>query len=99
MWILQRTYPQHDLLIEAAGARLNVVDLGQRDASAPSNCAGSWREFQPGSDAPAARRHVGPEIPVILIASVRAKKVASTPALRALMIEQALRNSASHGSS
>ena len=34
-WILQHTYPQHDLLIEAAGARLNVVDLRQHDASAP----------------------------------------------------------------
>jgi len=97
VWILRRSYPQHGLLIEVPGARLNVVDLGQRHASAPPivlvHGASSNLEVmrQPLGDLLARKYRV------VLIDrpghgfSTSAKKADSTPAVQALMIEQALR--------
>src|SRR5258708_2227607 len=35
VFVLQRTYPQQGRTIDVAGARLNVVELGSRDAAGP----------------------------------------------------------------
>jgi pimeloyl-ACP methyl ester carboxylesterase len=95
--LLQRAYPARGEMIDVAGARLHVVDLGPRDAAAPPivmiHGASSNLEAmrQPLGDR-LARTHR-----VILIdrpghgGSVRAREQDSTPAIQARMIDDALR--------
>jgi pimeloyl-ACP methyl ester carboxylesterase len=93
---LQRTFPQTGKQVEVRGARLNVVDLGQRDAPGPPivmiHGASSNLEVmrQPLGDRLAKNHRV------ILIDrpghgwSTRARLADSTPAIQARMIEEAL---------
>ncbi|WP_407177064.1 alpha/beta fold hydrolase [Bradyrhizobium sp. STM 3562] len=97
VWLLQQTYPQRGTIVDVGDARLNVVDLGPRDASAPPivmiHGASSNLEVmrRPLGDL-LARRHR-----VLLIDrpghgwSSRARAADSTPAIQARMIEQALK--------
>jgi pimeloyl-ACP methyl ester carboxylesterase len=94
--VLQRIYPAQGEMIEVAGARLNVVDIGPRDAAGPAlvmiHGASSNLEVmrQPLGDRLAGNHRV------ILIDrpghgwSTRAHPDDSTPAIQARMIEQAL---------
>ena len=96
VWILDRTYPQRGELVDVAGARLNVVDLGPRDVPTPPivmvHGASSNLEVmrQPLGDLLARKYRV------ILIDrpghgfSTRASRADSTPAIQARMVEQAL---------
>src|ERR1700680_2342517 len=93
---LQRAYPAQGRMIEVAGAKLNVVDLGPRDAAGPPvvmiHGASSNLEVR--------RRPLGDMLAknhrVILIDrpghgwSTRARTVDSTPAIQAGMIDEAL---------
>ena len=93
---VQRIYPAQGEMIEVAGATLNVVDIGLRDAPGPAvvliHGASSNLETmrQPLGDMLAARRRV------ILIDrpghgwSTRAREDDSTPAIQGGMIEEAL---------
>jgi pimeloyl-ACP methyl ester carboxylesterase len=93
---LQRSYPAQGRIIEVAGARLNVVDIGPRDAAGPPvvmiHGASSNLEAmrQPLGDM-IARTHR-----VILIDrpghgwSFRARLEDSTPAVQGRMIDEAL---------
>ncbi len=93
---VQRIYPAQGEMIEVAGATLNVVDIGPRDAPGPTvvliHGASSNLEAmrQPLGDMLAARRRV------ILIDrpghgwSTRAREDDSTPAIQGGMIEEAL---------
>ena len=93
---LQRLYPAQGEMIEVAGATLNVVDIGPRDASGPPivliHGASSNLETmrKPLGDILAARHRV------ILIDrpghgwSSRAREDDSTPAIQGKMIEQVL---------
>ncbi|MGO8911427.1 MAG: alpha/beta fold hydrolase [Bradyrhizobium sp.] len=93
---VQRIYPAQGEMIEVAGATLNVVDIGPRDAPGPAivliHGASSNLEAmrQPLGDMLAARRRV------ILIDrpghgwSTRAREDDSTPAIQGEMIEEAL---------
>src|ERR1700682_3306171 len=93
---VQRSYPAQGKMIEVAGAMLNVVDIGPRDAAGPPivmlHGASSNLEVmrQPLGDR-LARNHR-----VILIDrpghgwSTRARLEDSTPAIQGRMIEQAL---------
>lgn len=93
---VQRIYPAQGEMIEVAGATLNVVDIGPRDAPGPTvvliHGASSNLETmrQPLGDMLAARRRV------ILIDrpghgwSTRAREDNSTPAIQGGMIEEAL---------
>ena len=93
---VQRIYPAQGEMIEVAGATLNVVDIGPRDAPGPAivliHGASSNLEAmrQPLGDMLAARRRV------ILIDrpghgwSTRAREDNSTPAIQGEMIEEAL---------
>lgn len=93
---VQRIYPAQGEMIEVAGATLNVVDIGPRDAPGPAvvliHGASSNLETmrQPLGDMLAARRRV------ILIDrpghgwSTRARQDDSTPAIQGGMIEEAL---------
>src|SRR6202171_3024186 len=93
---VQRSYPAQGKMIEVAGARLNVVDIGPRDAAGPPvvmiHGASSNLEVmrQPLGDR-LARNHR-----VILIDrpghgwSTRALLADSTPAIQGRMIEEAL---------
>lgn len=95
--LLQRAYPARGEMIDVAGARLHVVDLGPRDAAAPPivmiHGASSNLETmrQPLGDRLAKTHRV------ILIdrpghgGSVRAREQDSTPAIQARMIDDALR--------
>jgi pimeloyl-ACP methyl ester carboxylesterase len=94
--LLQRAYPARGEMIDVAGARLHVVDLGPRDAAAPIvmiHGASSNLETmrQPLGDRLAKTHRV------ILIdrpghgGSVRAREQDSTPAIQARMIDDALR--------
>ncbi len=96
VWILHRTYPQHGDLIEVAGARLNVVDLGPRHRSAPPivmihGASSNLKVMRQPLGELLARRYR-----VILIDrpghgfSTRASKADSTPDIQARMIDQAL---------
>src|ERR1700720_4269503 len=93
---LQRAYPAQGKMIEVAGATLNVVDIGPRDAAGPPvvmiHGASSNLEVmrQPLGDR-LARNHR-----VILIDrpghgwSTRADPADSTPAIQSKMIDEAL---------
>jgi pimeloyl-ACP methyl ester carboxylesterase len=94
--ILQRTYPVQGKIIEVAGAKLNVVDIGPRDAAGPPvvmiHGASSNLEVmrQPLGDMLATNHRV------ILIDrpghgwSTRAEPADSTPAIQGRMIDEAL---------
>jgi pimeloyl-ACP methyl ester carboxylesterase len=93
---LQRVYPAQGRMIEVAGARLSVVDIGPRDAAGPPvvmiHGASSNMEVM--------RRPLGDMLAkdhrVILIDrpghgwSTRTRSVDSTPAIQAAMIDEAL---------
>jgi pimeloyl-ACP methyl ester carboxylesterase len=92
---LQRSYPPQGKTIEVAGARLNVVDLGPRDAAGPPvvlihGASSNLESMRPLGDL-IARHHR-----VILIDrpghgwSTRDDLENSTPALQARMIDEAL---------
>jgi pimeloyl-ACP methyl ester carboxylesterase len=93
---LQRIYPQQGRIIDVAGARLNVVDLGPRDAAGPpivmihGASANLESMRQPVGDLLAKNHRV------ILIdrpghgGSTRDDLKNSTPAMQAKMIDQAL---------
>jgi len=93
---LQRTYPAKGKVIEVAGASLNIVDIGPRDAAGPPvvmiHGASSNLEImrQPLGDRLAEKRRV------ILIDrpghgwSTRARLDDSTPAIQGRMIDEAL---------
>jgi pimeloyl-ACP methyl ester carboxylesterase len=93
---LQRTYPAQGKMIEVAGASLNVVDIGPRDAAGPPvvmiHGASSNLEVmrQPLGDMLAENHRV------ILIDrpghgwSTRARSDYSTPAIQGKMIDEAL---------
>jgi pimeloyl-ACP methyl ester carboxylesterase len=94
--VLQRTYPAQGKIIDVAGARLHVVEIGPRDAAGPaivlvhgaSSNLGSMR--LPVGDRLAQNHHV------ILIDrpghgwSTRENLTTSTPAMQAKMLDQAL---------
>jgi pimeloyl-ACP methyl ester carboxylesterase len=96
IWLFQRSYPQRGETVEVAGARLNVVDLGRIDSSAPPivliHGASSNLEVmrRPLGEMLAKRRRV------ILIDrpghgwSRRKSASDSTPAIQARMIAEAL---------
>jgi pimeloyl-ACP methyl ester carboxylesterase len=93
---LQRTYPAQGKVIEVAGASLNIVDIGPRDAGGPAvvmiHGASSNLEImrQPLGDRLAEKHRV------ILIDrpghgwSTRARLDDSTPAIQGRMIDEAL---------
>jgi pimeloyl-ACP methyl ester carboxylesterase len=97
VWVLQRRYPQRGTMVDVGDARLNVVDLGPRQVSAPPivmlHGASSNLEVmrQPLGDLLAGRHRV------LLIDrpghgwSSRARAADSTPAVQARMIAEALR--------
>lgn len=96
VWILQRSYPQRGTIVDVGDARLNVVDLGPREASTPPivmlHGASSNLEVmrRPLGDLLASRHRV------LLIDrpghgwSSRARAADSTPAIQARMIAEAL---------
>ncbi len=96
VWVLQRTYPQRGRTVEVGDSRLNVVDLGPREASTPPivmlHGASSNLEVMrlPLGDLLASRYRV------LLIDrpghgwSSRARGADSTPAVQARMIAEAL---------
>src|SRR5439155_953667 len=98
VFALQRAYPARGRMIEVAGATLNVVDIGPRDAAGPPvvmiHGASSNLEVmrQPLGEM-LARNHR-----VILIDrpghgwSTRARREDSTPAIQGRMIDEALEN-------
>jgi pimeloyl-ACP methyl ester carboxylesterase len=93
---LQRAYPAQGRMIEVAGAKLNVVDLGPRDAAGPPVVM----IHGASSNLEVMRRPLGDMLAknhrVILIDrpghgwSTRAHTVDSTPAIQAGMIDEAL---------
>jgi pimeloyl-ACP methyl ester carboxylesterase len=93
---LQRTYPAQGRMIEVAGAKLNVVDIGPRDAAGPPVVM----IHGASSNLEVMRRPLGGMLAinhrVILIDrpghgwSTRARTVDSTPAIQAGMIDEAL---------
>ena len=93
---LQRAYPAQGRMIEVAGAKLNVVDLGPRDAAGPPVVM----IHGASSNLEVMRRPLGDMLAknhrVILIDrpghgwSTRARTVDSTPAIQAGMIDEAL---------
>jgi pimeloyl-ACP methyl ester carboxylesterase len=93
--VLQRLYPAQGRIIEVAGARLHVVELGPRDAAGPPivmlhGASSNLRVMRPLADRLAGDHRV------ILIDrpghgwSTRARLDDSTPAIQGRMIEQAL---------
>jgi pimeloyl-ACP methyl ester carboxylesterase len=95
VFALQRVYPQQGKFIDVAGARLNVVDLGPRDAAGPAvvmiHGASSNLESMRSLGDLLAKQHR-----VILIDrpghgwSMRDDLGNSTPAMQARMIDEAL---------
>jgi pimeloyl-ACP methyl ester carboxylesterase len=93
---LQRVYPGQGRIIEVAGARLNVVDIGPRDAAGPPVVM----IHGASSNLEVMRRPLGDMLAkdhrVILIDrpghgwSTRTRNVDSTPAIQAGMIDEAL---------
>src|SRR6201999_528184 len=94
---LQRAYPQQGKTIDVAGARLNVVDLGPRDAVGPPvvlihGASSNLESMRPLGDLLAQHHRV------ILIDrpghgwSSRDDLENSTPATQARMIDAALQN-------
>jgi pimeloyl-ACP methyl ester carboxylesterase len=96
VFALQRVYPQRGKIIEVAGARLNVVDLGPRDAAGPPVVM----IHGASSNLESMRQPVGDLLAndhrVILIDrpghgwSTRDDLENSTPAMQARMIDEAL---------
>jgi pimeloyl-ACP methyl ester carboxylesterase len=94
--VVQRIYPAQGEMIEVAGAALNVVDIGPRDAPGPPIVM----IHGASSNLEAMRRPLGDMLAakhrVILIDrpghgwSTRAREEDSTPAIQGRMIEQAL---------
>jgi pimeloyl-ACP methyl ester carboxylesterase len=93
---LKRAYPAQGRMIDVAGAKLNVVDLGPRDAAGPPVVM----IHGASSNLEVMRRPLGDMLAknhrVILIDrpghgwSTRARTVDSTPAIQAGMIDEAL---------
>jgi pimeloyl-ACP methyl ester carboxylesterase len=93
---LQYTYPVHGRMIEVAGAQLNIVDIGPRDAAGPPIVM----IHGASSNLEAMRQPLGDKLAenhrVILIDrpghgwSTRARLDASTPAIQGRMIVEAL---------
>ncbi|HEV7880771.1 alpha/beta hydrolase [Bradyrhizobium sp.] len=96
VFALQRVYPRQGNIIEVAGARLNVVDLGPRDAAGPPIVM----IHGASSNLESMRRPIGDMLAtnhrVILIDrpghgwSTRGDLANSTPAMQAKMIDEAL---------
>ena len=95
VFALQRIYPQQGRSIDVAGARLNVVDLGPRDAAGPPivmihGASSNLESMRPLGDLLAKHHRV------ILIDrpghgwSTRDDLENSTPAMQARMIDEAL---------
>jgi pimeloyl-ACP methyl ester carboxylesterase len=95
VFALQRVYPQRGITIEVAGARLNVVELGPRDAAGPPvvlihGASSNLESMRPLGDLLAKNHRV------ILIDrpghgwSTRDDLENSTPAMQAKMIDEAL---------
>jgi pimeloyl-ACP methyl ester carboxylesterase len=95
VFVLQRAYPQQGKTIEVAGARLNFVDLGPRDAAGPPvvmihGASSNLESMRPLGDLIAKHHRV------ILIDrpghgwSTRGDLKNSTPAMQARMIDEAL---------
>jgi pimeloyl-ACP methyl ester carboxylesterase len=95
IFVLQRVYPQQGRTIEVAGAHLNVVDLGPRDAAGPAvvmihGASSNLQSMRPLADLLAEHHRV------ILIDrpghgwSTRDDLENSTPAMQARMIDEAL---------
>jgi pimeloyl-ACP methyl ester carboxylesterase len=95
VFVLQRVYPQQGKTIDVAGARLNVVDLGPRDAEGPQvvmihGASSNLESMRPLGDLLAQQHRV------ILIDrpghgwSMRDDLKNSTPAMQARMIDEAL---------
>jgi pimeloyl-ACP methyl ester carboxylesterase len=95
VYALQRIYPQRGSSIDVAGARLNVVDLGPRDAAGPPvvmihGASSNLESMRPLGDLLAKHHRV------ILIDrpghgwSTRDDLENSTPAMQARMIDEAL---------
>ncbi len=95
VFVLQRIYPQQGVSIDVAGARLNVVELGPRDAAGPPvvmihGASSNLKSMRPLGDL-LARHHR-----VILIDrpghgwSRRDDLANSTPATQAKMIDEVL---------
>jgi pimeloyl-ACP methyl ester carboxylesterase len=93
--VLQRVYPQQGMTIDVAGARLNVVDLGPRDAAGPPvvmihGASSNLESMRPLGDLIAQHHRV------ILIDrpghgwSTRDDLENSTPAMQARMLDEAL---------
>jgi pimeloyl-ACP methyl ester carboxylesterase len=88
---LQRAYPARGKIIEVAGAKLNVVDIGPRDAGGPPivmiHGASSNLEVmrQPLGDMLARNHRV-----ILIDRSRRARAEDSTPAIQGRMIDEAL---------
>jgi pimeloyl-ACP methyl ester carboxylesterase len=93
--VLQRSYPAQGRQIEVADAKLNVLDIGPRDAAGPPivmihGASSNLEAMRPLGDRLAAAHRV------ILIDrpghgwSTRARLEDSTPAVQAAMIDQAL---------
>jgi len=94
--VLQRLYPAQGRMIEVAGGRLNVLDIGPRDATGPPIVM----IHGASSNLEAMRRPLGDRLAadrrVVLIDrpghgwSTRAHLEGSTPAVQGKMIEEAL---------
>jgi pimeloyl-ACP methyl ester carboxylesterase len=95
VFVLQRVYPQQGQTIDVAGARLNVVELGPRDAAGPPvviihGASSNLESMRPLGDLIAQHHRV------ILIDrpghgwSTRDDLENSTPAVQARMIDEAL---------
>jgi pimeloyl-ACP methyl ester carboxylesterase len=93
---LQRAHPAQGRMVEVSGARLNVVDIGPRDAAGPPvvivhGASSNLEAMRQPLGELLARRHR-----VILIDrpghgwSTRARPEDSTPAIQAAMIDEAL---------
>ena len=94
--VLQRSYPAQGVRVEVAGATLNVVDIGPRDAPGPPivlihGASSNLKAMQqPLGDMLASKHRV------LLIDrpghgwSLRARQEDSTPAVQSRMIEEAL---------
>jgi pimeloyl-ACP methyl ester carboxylesterase len=96
VFALQHTYPAQGKMIEVAGARLNIVDIGPRDAAGPPLVM----IHGASSNLEAMRQPLGNKLAenhrVILIDrpghgwSTRARLDSSTPAIQGRMINEAL---------
>jgi pimeloyl-ACP methyl ester carboxylesterase len=102
VFVLQRAYPQQGKTIDVAGARLNVVDLGPRNAAGPPvvmihGASSNLESMRPLGDLIAQHHRV------ILIDrpghgwSTRDDPKNSTPAMQARMIDEALEKLAVSG--